>query len=123
MINIKDIGFVVYAVNDMKKARAFYEGVLGLRVNPEFDGSKNENWVEYLVGSSAFAIGCSPLWKTSEHGAVAAFEVENFDATMAEIKEAGVPFFMEAQDFPTCHMAVINDPDKNKVMIHQKKHK
>lgn len=121
MINIKDIGFVVYAVNDMKKARAFYEGVLELKVNPEFDGSKNENWVEYSVGSSAFAIGCSPLWKTSEHGAVAAFEVEDFAATVVELKKAGVPFYMDAQDFLSCHMAVITDPDKNKVMIHQKK--
>lgn len=123
MIKIKDIGFVVYAVNDMKKARAFYEGVLGLKANPEFDGSKNENWVEYLVGSGAFAIGHSPLWKTSEDGAVAAFEVEDFDAAIAELKKAGVPFHMDAQSFPTCCMAVVSDPDKNKVMIHQKKHK
>lgn len=123
MINIKDIGFIVYAVNDMKKARAFYEGVLGLKVNPEFDGSKNPNWVEYLVGSSALAIGCSPYWKSSEDGAVAGLEVEDFAGTIAELKKAGVPFFMEAQDFPSCHMAVITDPDKNKLTIHQKKHR
>ena len=118
---IKDIAFSVYAVTDMKKARGFYEGVLGLQVNPEFDGRKNSNWVEYLVGSGALAIGSSPLWKPSQDGAVVALETDDFDGTVEALKAAGIIFHLEPQNFPTCQMAVVLDPDKNKVMIHKKK--
>jgi catechol 2,3-dioxygenase-like lactoylglutathione lyase family enzyme len=32
-MKIKDIAFVCSAVSDMKRARAFYEGILGLKPN------------------------------------------------------------------------------------------
>lgn len=118
---IVGIGFSVYAVTDMPRARAFYEGVLGLKVGKEFDGSKNPNWVEYDVNGDALAIGSSPQWLPSENGAVIALEVDNFDEFIVELKTKGAVFMMEAADFPTCHMAVVLDPDKNRVMIHKKK--
>lgn len=44
----------------MNKARPFYEGVLGLKPNSEYDGSGNPNWVEYDIGTSTLGIGCAP---------------------------------------------------------------
>ena len=56
----------------MKRARAFYEGVLGLKVSEEMMGGK---WVEYSLGNNTLAIanvgrnGClltrepAPRWK------------------------------------------------------------
>lgn len=122
MIKYKDIAFTIYAVSDIGKARAFYEGILGLKPNSEFDGSNNAPWVEYNIGSGTLAIGCAPdQWKPSEDGAVVALEVENFDETIAYLKSKNVGFKLDAQDFPTCKMAVIEDQDKNKVAIHHKK--
>lgn len=118
---VTDIAFSIYPVTDMKKSRAFYEGVLGLKLNPEYDGSKNENWVEYLVGSGCLALGCWSEWKTSEEGACVALEVDNFEELTADLKKRGILFRIEPSHYPTCSMAVINDPDKNKVLIHQKK--
>jgi catechol 2,3-dioxygenase-like lactoylglutathione lyase family enzyme len=118
---IKDIAFVAYAVSDIAKSRKFYEGILGLKVGGEFDGSKNPYFVEYIVGNSALAIGQSPEWLPSEDGASVALETDDFDKTIAELKKHNVPFKLEPQDFPTCRMAVVQDPDKNKVCIHQKK--
>ena len=120
---IKEVAFTIYVVTDMKKARAFYEGVLGLKLNPEYDGSGNPNWIEYLVGSSCLAIGRSPDWKPSEDGAVVALEVDNLEAFVAELKKKKVPLKLEPQSFPSCQMAVIEDPDKNKLMIHERKKK
>ena len=120
---IKEIAFSVYAVTDMKKARAFYEGILGLKVGAEFDGSKNPNWVEYNIGKSALAIGSSPDWKPSEHGASVALETDKFDEMIKKLKKHKVVFQVEPQDYPTCSMAVVNDPDKNKIIIHKKKSK
>ena len=126
---ITHVSFCVYAVTDMKKSRAFYEGVLGLKPGKEFDGSKNPNWVEYELvtegpgapTAAAFAIGCSPLWKPSQDGATIALETDDFEGFVAGLKKAGVPFHMDAQDFPSCHMAVVQDPDLNKIIIHKKK--
>ena len=72
-MNITDIAFFAYAVSDMKKSRVFYEGVLGLKPNSDFDGSGNLNWVEYDIGSGTLGIGCAPgMWELSPKGASAA---------------------------------------------------
>jgi predicted enzyme related to lactoylglutathione lyase len=119
---IKSIGFTVYAVTDIKKARAFYEGALGLTPGKEFDPNKDgASWVEYEVGGATFAIGCAPgQYNPSEDGAVVSFEVDDFKATIADLKSKKVPFKLEPMDFPTCSMAIITDPDKNRVLIHKK---
>ncbi len=54
---IKDIAFTVYAVTDMKKSKAFYEGILGLVPGQEFN---SDTWTEYDLGAGTFALGCSP---------------------------------------------------------------
>lgn len=123
MITYKDVAFTAYAVTDMPRAREFYEGVLGLKTNGEFDGSGNPDYVEYDVGSSTLAIGKSDLWKPSEDGASVALEVEDFDEVMKVLKEKGVTIAMGPHDFPSCQMVVIRDPDMNKITLHKKKAK
>jgi predicted enzyme related to lactoylglutathione lyase len=115
---IKEIAFTVYAVTDMKKSKEFYEGVLGLVPSTEFN---SPNWTEYNIGSGTFAIGQSPEWKPSQDGATIAFEVDDFDAFTAKLKEKNVTFKMEPNSFPTCDMAVIKDPDLNNVLVHKRK--
>ncbi len=121
MIQINEIGFTIYAVTNIEKSRAFYEGVLGLKRSKEFADS--EYWVEYDIGPGTFAIGCSPDWKPSEDGATVSFEVEDFDAAIEHLKSAGIEFKLEPQGFPTCSMAVVKDPDRNNVLIHKRKAK
>lgn len=115
---IKEIAFTIYAVNDMRKAKEFYEGILGLVPGTEFN---SDQWTEYLIGSAAFALGCAPdMYKPSSDGATVGFEVDDFEATVAKLKEKGVKFQMEPQSFPTCKMCCVYDPDKNKVIIHKR---
>lgn len=118
---IKEIGFTVYAVTDIAASRAFYEGVLGLVPSDAFGGATNTSWIEYDIGASTFAIGCSSEWKPSQDGASVAFEVDNFEDFTKSLKEKGVTFKMEPMEFPTCHMAVVKDPDLNNVLIHKRK--
>ena len=119
---IKEIAFTIYAVSDMKVSRKFYEEVLGLVPSTDFQNS--DFWVEYTVGGGTFTLGCAPdQWKPSEDGACIAFEVDNFTEYVAKLKEQGIAFKIEPQEFPGCHMAVIKDPDNNNVTIHQLKQK
>ena len=49
MLNVTEIAFCCYAVTDVPRARAFYEGVLGLKPAQVID-LPNGQWVEYEVG-------------------------------------------------------------------------
>jgi predicted enzyme related to lactoylglutathione lyase len=88
-MKVKEIGFVAIPVTDIKRARAFYEGLLGLQKSGEF---MNGLWIEYGVGKDTLAIA-----------------------------DVGETFAAEAFETPVCHMAVIQDPDGNKLMIHKLK--
>jgi len=123
-MKITEIAFVAYAVSDIKKARDFYEGVLNLKPNSEYDGSGNPNWVEYDIGSSTLGIGCAPgMWEPSTKGASAALELADFDESLATVKAKNIPIVMGPHDFPSCRMVVISDPDGNRITLHQRKKK
>jgi predicted enzyme related to lactoylglutathione lyase len=118
-MKINAIAFVGIPVTDMKRAREFYEGVLGLMPDPEMTG---EVWTEYSIGPGTLAIASvGEQWKPSEDGTSAALEVENLEDAIAHLKERNVAF--EKVDSPVCRMAVIQDPDGNKIIIHKLKSK
>ena len=118
-MKIKGIGFVGVPVTDLKRARAFYEDVLGLKVSDEMMGGK---WIEYGVGDDTLAIAnVSDTWTPSDQGTGAALEVEDFDEAISRLKDRQVRFAAEPFETPCCHMAVIQDPDGNKLMIHKLK--
>ena len=119
MINVTELAFCCYAVTDMAKARAFYEGALGLKPTTVTD-SENGKWTEYEFGPYALAIGAAPGWKPSPDGCSAALEVENFDEAIAHLKTQNVSFRMEPFQSPVCRMAMIFDPDGNTICIHKR---
>lgn len=116
---IIEIAFTGAPVTDLKRARAFYEGTLGLKPTMESAGGA---WVEYDVGPATFAIGCyGEVWKPSSDGTCVAFEVDDLDAEMSGLKSKGVPVHMDVTDTPVCRFAIVCDPDGNKIMIHKRK--
>lgn len=118
-MKIKAIGFVAIPVTDLKRARSFYEDVLGLNVSKEMMGGK---WIEYSVGEDTLAIAnVGDTWTPSDQGTGAAFEVEDFDEAIKRLKDRHVPFAAEPFETPCCHMAVVQDPDGNKLIIHKLK--
>ena len=118
-MKIKALAFVGIPVTDMKRAREFYEGVLGLKVSEEMMSGK---WVEYSLGNNTLAIASvGPEWLPSDQGTGAALEVENFDDAIKWLKDRHVRFSTEPYESPCCHMAIINDPDGNNIIIHKLK--
>ena len=118
-MKIKGIGFVAIPVTDVKRARSFYEEVLGLKVSDEMMGGK---WIEYSVGDETLAIAnVIPNWTPSDQGMGAALEVENFAEAIERLKHRDIRFAAEPFETPCCHMAVVQDPDGNKLIIHKLK--
>jgi len=112
---IKEIAFTGTSVTDMKRARAFYEETLGLKPSEEIAGGK---WIEYTVGNGTFAItNINPKWTPSDQGTAVGFEVDDFEKTNAELKKRGTRYWLEPSETPICWMAIVQDPDGNKVVI------
>jgi len=118
-MKVKAIGFVGIPVTDLKRAREFYEEVLGLKVSEEMMGGK---WIEYAAGDNTLAIAnVGEHWRPSDQGTGAALEVENFEDAIKRLKDREVRFVAEPFETPCCRMAVVQDPDGNKLMIHKLK--
>ena len=116
-MKINEIAFVGIPVTDMSRARSFYEDVLGLSPDPEMTG---EMWTEYPVGSGTLAVACiGEQWKPSDQGTSTALEVESLEDAIGRLEERKIPF--EKVESPVCRMAVIQDPDGNKLVIHKLK--
>jgi predicted enzyme related to lactoylglutathione lyase len=118
-MKIREIAFTGTPVTDMPRARAFYEGVLGLKPAMVSAGGM---WVEYEIGNGTFGIGCyGDVWKPSGDGTSIAFEVEDLDDEISRLKSREVTFAMDVMDTPVCRFAIIADPDGNRILIHKRK--
>lgn len=121
-MKVKEIAFACYPVSDMARARKFYEGVFGLVPSSVFGEDTDESqWVEYLVGDSAFSLGKHKDWKPSRDGVSIALEVENLDEIVDKLKELNMEFKTEKADFSVCSMASIYDTEGNVLVVHKRK--
>ena len=116
--------FVSYPVVNVTRARAFYEGILGLKATSEWIG-EGSAFIEYSIGPDTLAIGKgAPNFLPGKTGATAALELESdFEAAIKELTDKKVKFLMEKYDGPVCTMILVEDPDGNQIMIHRRKEK
>jgi catechol 2,3-dioxygenase-like lactoylglutathione lyase family enzyme len=120
-MKVIEIAFTGYSVTDLKRARGFYGGVLGLKEARAF-GDETSAWVEYDIGPGTLAItNMAPDWKPSPGGGTVGLEVDDFQAVIDRLKGAGVVFRNGPFDTPVCHMAIVADPDGNSLTIHKRK--
>jgi len=114
----KNVAFVIYPVKDVKLARAFYEGTLGLKVTANWD----DQWVEYDIGAGTLAITTADdTHLPGRHGATIGLEIVDFDAALAYLKTRGVPIVNGPFDSPACRGCIIRDLDGNEIILHAKK--
>ena len=113
---IKDVAFIAYAVRDVSRSVAFYRDVLGLEPGESF----NENFVEFNVGSTAFAVDADPP-PGCEPGKCSGltFEVEDIVAARQRLASNNV-VISDVYNFPTCSVCFAKDPDGNGFALHQK---
>lgn len=121
MLKVTEIAFSCYPVTDMVRARAFYEGVLGLKATMAHGEPGGMQWTEYDIANGTLTLGAgAPDWKPSTNGCSVGLKVDDFDAAVAHLRASGVKFHMEPFPTPVCRMAFILDPDGNAVCIHKR---
>ena len=119
-MKITEVAFVGYPVTDLDRARAFYEGALGLTKARGFEDEKGA-WFEYDIGSTTLAISnVAPDWQPRDNGPCIALEVEDLDDALAYLQKQNVTITLSPVASPVCRFFCIADPDQNQLMIHQR---
>jgi predicted enzyme related to lactoylglutathione lyase len=114
---IKELAFVAYPVSDMKRAREFYEQILGLKLEYNYQ----EEWLEYAVGAGTFVITTMDIQHPpGRRGAVVAFEVDDLDSTRQLLREQHVELLSEIAITPVCRSFAAADPDGNEIILHRR---
>lgn len=115
---LKKVAFTMLPVQDATRARAFYEGTLGLTRG---SAASNGVWTEYdLPGGGCLALFANDDIKPSATaGSSIALEVDDLDALIARLKGEGVQFKAEMIHSPVCRMSVMLDSEGNAVILHE----
>ena len=114
----KDVAFIAYPVKDVKAARGFYEGLLGLKPTANWE----DKWVEYDIGAGTLAIVVADdTHKPGAHGASVGLEVNDFDAVLEHLKQESIPISSGPFDSPVCRGCIIRDPEGNELILHSRK--
>ncbi len=113
---IKEIAFTSHRVTDLARSRKFFEEVLQLHP-AEGDG---ENFQEYDVSGGIFSIHTFGPENTGQGGCEVAFEVNDFNAALERLREAGIALLGDPVTTPVCRMAFIADPDGTPLTLHKR---
>ena len=115
-IATRGIDVIFYTVQDMPRARAFYENL--------FDATpalQSDHWVEYeLPDGATFALGMDPRegWK---QGNGVMFGVPSVEEAVARATSLGGHLIDREFEGPNCKAAGIVDTEGNHLYVHQRK--
>ena len=127
-MNPRGADFIVYQVTDMSHSVPFYRDVLGLSYtgghgwSPGDDKPTDMAWIEFDVPPTTLA-----LYQAADDAPVTpdgtlVVAVPDVEAALNELTSQGVKSLWEEPiESPVCHLAIVFDPDGNKVGLHCRK--
>lgn len=98
---LKKVAFTMYPIRNVARARQFYEETLGLTAG--LNGNKGDQWwIDYdLPGGGCVALtNFIPGEPSAAAGGTIAFEVEDLDALIADLKPKGATFLWRRRAWP-----------------------
>jgi predicted enzyme related to lactoylglutathione lyase len=112
---LKKVAFTMYPVRNVARARQFYEEILGLTAG--LTGNKGDQWwIEYdLPGGGCVALtNFIPDEPSAAAGGTIAFEVEDLDALIADLKSKGATLLGDVVHGPNCRMTTCLDTESRR---------
>jgi catechol 2,3-dioxygenase-like lactoylglutathione lyase family enzyme len=111
--------FAMIVTSDRERALEFYGDTLGLPRQP----NAHEDWPEFETGNLTLSVvGYEQIGRETfepNTGAVA-LRVPDVAASRERLEGVGVEFRGETMDSGVCHLAVLSDPDGNRVFAHRR---
>jgi predicted enzyme related to lactoylglutathione lyase len=118
-VPVRAVDFVMYCARDMRRTRAFYQRLFGLKRGEEW----NDFWSEFFTSPVTLCLNGPdrrPKWNWQGPAAVA-LAVPDIHAAIAECRRHKVKILIEPVETRVCWMAFIADPDGNRICLHQRK--
>jgi catechol 2,3-dioxygenase-like lactoylglutathione lyase family enzyme len=112
-IRIRRINHVALPIGDRRTSLPFYRDLLGLKVIPSMVDSPGVTWLQIADGAMVHPVeprtdGRAPSWHV-------AFEVEDFDATVEALTEAGFKIESQGVRHDGQQYLFVVDPDGNRI--------
>jgi predicted enzyme related to lactoylglutathione lyase len=116
---IERVDFVAVPTGDLERAVQFYGTTLGL---PRSVYIKERHYAEFETGNLTLSvidaqkmgIECAPVRSGI------ALHVDDVQQARTTLEQRGVSFDGETFDTGVCHMALFNDPDGNRLILHHR---
>jgi len=106
-MNVKKVGYVILAVNDLNKSVEFFNKILGMPINRQ-----RENWVD--LGQSVAVLSLHPASAellTPNDMIMIGFVVGDVSSAIDELKSKNVKIHRDIQNKSSGKNAIILDPD------------
>lgn len=116
---ITGVDFVAVSTKDLHRAIRFYGQTLGLPMSVHLE---ERNYAEFETGNLTLSV-IDAEKMGMEHqvrGHEIALHVDDVAAARATLESRGVAFRGDTLDTGVCHMALLNDPDGNPLMLHHR---
>ena len=116
-MNVKKVGNVILAVNDLNKSLEFYNKILGMPIKRQRD-----NWID--LGQSGALLSLHPASTSSPHsgtsidnGILIGLVVGDVSSAINELKSKNVKIHRDIQDKSSGKNAIILDPDEYMISL------
>jgi predicted enzyme related to lactoylglutathione lyase len=121
-MNVTSIAFTSYPGKDVPKLLAFYRDVLGLRVDRLHPNEEEARLVEFDIGNDHWftLMPDKMLERPAGSGSGVVFEVDDIEGMLNKVRPHAKSVG-EIADYPSCRMTSFEDPEGNRVGLHQKK--
>ncbi len=122
-MQVKSIAWTAYPGKNVANLLAFYRDVLGLRVDRAHPSEDRAQFVEFDLGNDHWftILPEEFLGRPAGSGSGVVFEVDDIDAALDRVRERASSADEKAADHPGCRVASFDDPEGNKVGLHQHK--
>jgi predicted enzyme related to lactoylglutathione lyase len=120
-VPVKAVDFVMYCAKEPLKLRAWYKEIFGLEKGDEW----NAYWSEFATKPVTFCLNgpstrSDPKWDWLGTPAIA-FAVEDIHAAATAFSKRGIKILKGPVNTNVCWMLFIEDPEGNRLVLHQRK--
>ncbi|HUL54640.1 MAG TPA: VOC family protein [Opitutaceae bacterium] len=120
-VPIRAVDFVMYCTKNLRRTRAFYQRLFGLRRGGEW----NDFWSEFRTEPVALCLNGPtakrrPSWNWQGPACVG-LAVKDVREAVAVCRRRRVRILIEPVETRVCWMAWIADPDGNRLCLHSRK--
>ena len=118
-MTIGDVRVVSVPVSDQDRARAFYAGKLGFRLELEDDSVPGVHWIQVRPPGASTSLTLVDWFESMPPGSLRGLVLvcDDLEGTYKRLVDDGVEVERELADQPWGREAVIRDPDGNQLVL------